>query len=155
MCRLRSQHLLFAIHQPAGIERSNLKPMPMRNRIRRASLHTIPAKNTSIVVDVVDVGVALGAAYAVFGGVFGGFDVDAVRRAGGGAEKTGYAFFQAVFVALQYVDSAESGPGTWRLSAGLCRRDSFPPVVGWNISMKVMLMPLAMAAMFFSTCIPG
>jgi hypothetical protein len=27
-------------------------------------------------------------------------------------------------------------------------------VVGWNISMKVMLMPLAMAAMFFRTGIP-
>jgi hypothetical protein len=27
--------------------------------------------------------------------------------------------------------------------------------VGWNISMKVMLMPLAMAAMFFKTGIAG
>src|SRR5271168_5005470 len=103
------QHLLFAVNQIAGIKSSQLKPMPMRNRVRRASLHTIPAKDTSIVVDVVDFGVALGAAYAEFGGVVGGFDVDAVGGTVGGAEEAGYALFQSVFVALQDVGAAEAG----------------------------------------------
>ena len=83
--------------------------MPMRNRVRRTSFHAVSTKDTSIVIDVVDFGVALGAAYAVFGGVVGGFDVDAIRRAVGGAEEAGYAFFQSVFVALQDVGSAEAG----------------------------------------------
>ena len=79
------QHLLFAINQIPRVERGNLKPVPMRNRISRTSLHTIPTKNTSVVIDGIDLGVAFGAAYSVFGGIFGGFDVDAVGGAGGGA----------------------------------------------------------------------
>src|SRR5271155_4775087 len=109
MRRPGRQHLLFPVNQIARIKRSQLKPMPMRNRISRASLHTVSTKNTPVVIDVVDFGVALGAAYAVFGGVVGGFDVDAVGRAVGGAEETGYALFQAVFIALEDVSSAEAG----------------------------------------------
>src|SRR5580704_3235789 len=108
MCRLGGQHLLFAIDQPAGIKTGNFKTMPMRNSVRRTSLHTVPTKYTSIVIDIIDAGVALGAAHAVFGGVFGGFDVDAVRGAGGGAQETGYTLFQAIFVALENVHSAEA-----------------------------------------------
>jgi hypothetical protein len=109
VCWPGGQHLLLAVNQIAGIEGCQLKPMPMRNRVGRTSLHAIPAKDTSIVIDVVDLGVAFGAAHAVFGGVVGGFDVDAVRRAVGGAEETGYALFQAVFVALEDVGAAEAG----------------------------------------------
>src|SRR5580693_5657780 len=103
------QHLLFAVNQIAGVKRSQLKPMPMRNRVRRASLYAISAKDTSIVIDVVDFGVALGTTYAAFGGVVGGFDVDAVRGTVGSAEEAGYALFQSVFVALQDVGAAEAG----------------------------------------------
>jgi len=102
------QHLLFPVNQITRIKRSQLKPMPMRNRISRASLHTIPAKDTSIVIDVVDFGVAFGAAYTVLGGVVGGFDVDAVRGTVGGAEEAGYALFESVFVALQDVGATEA-----------------------------------------------
>src|SRR5258706_860636 len=86
--------------------------MPMRNRVSRTSLHAIPAKYTSIVINVVDFGVAFGAAYAVFGGVVGGFDVDAVRGTVGGAEEACDAFFESVFVALQNMRSAEAGLDT-------------------------------------------
>jgi hypothetical protein len=109
MCWPGGQHLLLTVNQIARIEGGELKPMPMRNRVRRTSLHAIPTKDTSIVIDVVDLGVALGAAYAVFGGVVGRFDVDAIRGAVGGAEEAGYAFFQAVFVALQDVSATEAG----------------------------------------------
>src|SRR5271155_4400812 len=104
-----SQHLLFAVNQIARIKRSQLKPMPMRNCIGRASLHTIPTEDTTVVIDVVDFGVAFGAAYAVFSGIVGGFDVDAVGGTVGGAEEAGYALFQSVFVALQDVSAAEAG----------------------------------------------
>src|ERR1700732_265170 len=83
--------------------------MPVRNRVRRTSLHAVSTKDTTVVIDVVDLGVAFGAAYAVFGGVVGGFDVDAVGGAVGGAEEAGYALFQAVFVALEDVGAAEAG----------------------------------------------
>ena len=78
----------------------------MGNRVGRASLHAIPTKDTSIVVDVINLGVALRAAHTVGLGVLGCLDVDAVRRAGRRAQKTGHAFLQPVFVALQHVHSA-------------------------------------------------
>src|ERR1700678_4083532 len=87
--RTGSQHLLLAVNQIAGVKRGQLKSVPVRNRIRRASLHAIPAKNTTVVIDVVDSGVAFCAAYAVFSCVVGGFDVDAIRGTVGGAEETG------------------------------------------------------------------
>src|ERR1700723_2903803 len=109
MCWPGGQHLLLAINQIAGGKSRQLEPVPMRNRIRRTRLHAIPTKNTPVVIDVVDAGVALGAAHAVFGGVVGSLDIDAVRRAIGGAEKTGDALFQAVFVALQDMGAAKAG----------------------------------------------
>src|SRR5208282_4576330 len=100
------QHLFFPVNQIACAESRQLKSMAMRNRIGRTSLHTIPAKYTAIVVDVVDAGVALGAGDSGFSGVFRGFYIAAIGRARGGAEETGYTFFQAVFVALQDVHAA-------------------------------------------------
>ncbi len=117
MCWPGGQHLLLAVDEIAGIERRQLKPMPMRDRVSRASLHAIPAKDASIVIDVVDLGVAFGAAYAVFGGVVGGFDVDAIRGTVGGAEEAGYTLFQSVFVALENVSAAKAG-----LDAGAAER---------------------------------
>jgi hypothetical protein len=109
VCWPGGQHLLLAVNQIAGAKRRQLKPVPMRNRVGRASLHAIPAKDTTVVIDVVDLGVTFGAAYAVFGGVVGGFDINTVGRTVGGAEEAGYALFQSVFVALQNVGAAEAG----------------------------------------------
>ena len=82
--------------------------MTMRDGIGRTSLHTIAAKYTSIIVDVVDLSVAFGARNPFFSGVFRGFYVDAVRGTGGGAEETGYTLFQSIFVALQDVHAAKT-----------------------------------------------
>src|ERR1700688_455375 len=109
MCWPGGQHLLLAVNQITGVKRSQLKSVAMRNGVRGTSLHAIPAENTSIVVDVVDLGIPLGATHAVFGGVVGGFDVDAIRRTVGGAEEAGDALFQSVFIALQHVRPAEAG----------------------------------------------
>ena len=109
VCWPGGQHLLLAVNQIAGVESSQLKPMPMRNRVSRASLHAIPTKNTPVVIDVVDAGVAFCATHTILRGVVGGFDVDAVRRTIRRAEKTCDAFFQAVLVTLQHVRAAEAG----------------------------------------------
>ena len=108
VCWPGGQHLLLAVNQIAGVKRCQLEPVPVRNRVCRTSLHAISAKDTSIVIDVVDLGVALGAADAVFGGVICSLDVDAIRGTIGGAEEAGHAFFQAVFVALQDVHAAKT-----------------------------------------------
>src|SRR6266404_6862057 len=108
MRRSRRQHLFFAVDQIARIETRQLESMAMRNRIGRTSFHTIPTKYTSIIVDVVDAGVAFGARDSFFGGVFRSFYVDAIRGTGGGAEETGYTLFQSVFVALQNVHAAKA-----------------------------------------------
>src|SRR4029077_10436579 len=109
VCWPGGQHLLLPVNQIGSVERSQLKSMPVRNRVSRASLHAVPAKDTSIVIDVVDASIALSAADAVFSSVVGGFDVDTVGGAGRCTQKTGYALFQAVFVALQDMGAAEAG----------------------------------------------
>ena len=103
------QHLLLAVNQIAGVKGGELKAVAMRDGIGGAGLDTIAAKNASIVIDVIDLGVAFGAADALFGGVISSFDIDAIRRTIRGTQKAGHAFFQSIFVALQNVGAAESG----------------------------------------------
>ena len=109
MCWTWGEHLLLAVNQIAGIKGGQLKAVAMRDGIGGAGLDTIAAKNAAIVVDVIDLGVAFGAAHALFGDVIGSFDIDAIRRTIRGAQKAGYAFFQSIFVALQNVGAAEAG----------------------------------------------
>ncbi len=109
MCWPGGQHLLLAVDQVAGVKRGQLKAVTVRNRVGGASLDAITTENASVVVDVVNLGVALGAAHAIFGGVVGSLDIDAVRGTVGGAEKAGDALLEAVFVALQHVRAAEAG----------------------------------------------
>src|SRR6202043_1013309 len=61
VCWPGGQHLLLAVNQIAGVESRQLESMSMGNRIGRASLHAIAAENAAVVIDVVDLGVALGA----------------------------------------------------------------------------------------------
>src|SRR5258708_1855998 len=83
--------------------------MPVRNCVGRASFHAISAENTSIVIYVVDAGVALGAADAILGSVIRGFNVDAVGRARRGAKEAGHTLLQSIFVALEHVGPTETG----------------------------------------------
>ena len=102
------QHLLLAIDQVAGIEARDFKAVPVSNGVRRTSLHAISAKNTSVVIDVVDLGVAFGAAHPVLGSILRSLNINAVRGTGGGAQEAGYTLFQAIFVTLQHVHTAEA-----------------------------------------------
>src|SRR6266404_3221363 len=104
----RRQHLLFAIDKVCGIQRGNLKSVPVGDRVGRTSLHAVSAEDAAVVIDVIDLGVALGARDTLLSRVLSRLDINAVRRTGGGAEKAGHAFFQAVLIALQNVDAAEA-----------------------------------------------
>src|SRR5882724_7831222 len=105
MRRRCGQHLFFAVNQIAGTKCGNFKTMSMGDGIGRASFYAVSAENAPVVINVVDLGVALGAAYPVLLSVFGGFDVDAVRRTGRRTKETSYALLQAIFIALQNVNS--------------------------------------------------
>src|ERR1700733_10404142 len=68
------QHLLLAGNQIAGVKCRQLKPMPLRSAVGGKSRGAISSKDTTVIVDVIGLGVAFGAASAVFRSVFGGFD---------------------------------------------------------------------------------
>jgi hypothetical protein len=109
VCWPGGQHLLLAVNQIGDVEGRQLKPMPVRDRVSRASFHAIPAEDTSIVIYVVDPGVTLGAADPVLGGVIGGFNVDAVGWARRGAKEAGHTLLQPILVALKHVGAAKAG----------------------------------------------
>src|ERR1700690_4463805 len=108
MRRNRRQHLLFAIPQTADVEGRQLEAMPMRDRIRRTRLYAIPAENTAVGIDVVNLGVALRARHPVLGRILSRFDINAIRRTRRRAQKARYALFQPVLVALQNVPPPET-----------------------------------------------
>src|SRR5579885_719316 len=54
MCWPGSQHLFLAIHQVGCIERRDFEAVPMCNCIGWASFYTVPAKNTAVVIDVIN-----------------------------------------------------------------------------------------------------
>ena len=87
--------------------------MAVRDGVGGAGLDAIAAEDAARVIDVVDLGVALAGGDALRFGILGGFDVDAIRWACGGAQETADALFEAVFVALQDVNAAIA-----RLNAG-------------------------------------
>jgi hypothetical protein len=108
MCWPGGQHLFLAHDQIGRIKTRQLEAVTMCNGIGRASLDAVSAKNAAVVIDVVNLGIAFGAADAVFGRIFGSFNVNAIRRTRGRAQKTGHAFFQTVFIALQHVRATET-----------------------------------------------
>src|SRR5437879_7009422 len=81
MRRPGGQQLLFAINQIARVKRCQLKTVSMRDGVRWARLHTVAAENTPIVVDVINLGVTLGAAHPVLSGVLCRLDVNEIGRA--------------------------------------------------------------------------
>src|SRR5215471_10301144 len=94
------QHLLLAVDECGGVVAGDLKSVAMGDGVGGAGFDAKSAKDAAVVIDVINLGVALAAADSKRIGVFGGFDVDAIGRAGGCAQETGDALFQAVLVAL-------------------------------------------------------
>jgi hypothetical protein len=109
-CRLRRrtllQQLFFAIDERIYVVCSQLKPMPMRDRVGRASFHAIPAKNAARIIDVIDAGVTLARRNSICVGILGGFDVDAIGGACRGAQKTSDTLLEPRLIAVQNVNPA-------------------------------------------------
>jgi len=102
----RNQHLLFAVNESRGVVAGEFEAMAVRNRVGGTGFYTVAAKDTAVVVDVIDIRIALAAAEAGFRSILCGFDVDAIGWAGRRAQKAGDALFQAVFIALQNMGAA-------------------------------------------------
>ncbi len=100
------EELLFAVNKGVDIGGGQFDVVTVGDCIGRTRLHAIAAKNTSGVVDVVNLGVAVAGRNAVGFGVFSGFDINTICRTGRRAQEASHAFFKAVFVPLQNVNSA-------------------------------------------------
>src|ERR1017187_5934241 len=99
------QQLLFPGDQRVGVVRCNFKLVAMSYGVTRAGFDAVPAKNTAIVIDVVDLGVPLGGADAVVGGILRPLDVNAVGRASRCTKEASHALLQPILVAPQNVDA--------------------------------------------------
>src|SRR5208337_2269663 len=108
MRRRSGQQLLLAVYQVAGVVGGQFEAVAVGNCVGGAGLHAIAAEDAAVVIDVVHLGVAFGAAYALLSGILRGLDINAVRGAGGGAQKTGHALFQPVLVTLQHMHATKA-----------------------------------------------
>src|SRR5271169_6628804 len=116
----RLQKLLFAIDEGVDVVGGQFDAVAVGDGVGGAGFDAVAAENAARVVYVVGLRIALARRNTIGGGIFGSFDVDAIRRTGCGAEKTAYALFVAVLVALQNMDAAVAG-----LHAGGHVRETF------------------------------
>src|ERR1039458_5796527 len=80
----------------------------MRDGVRRAGLHAVPAEDAAVVIDVVDRGVTLAAGNPRLFGILRRFNINAIGRARRRAQEAGDALFHTVDIALQDVHPAET-----------------------------------------------
>src|SRR5215469_6030765 len=104
----RGQQLLLAINQVAGIIGSQLKAVPVGDGVSGTRLDAVAAEDAAVVINVVDLRVALSAADAVLFSVLSRFNVNAVRRTRGCAQETGHTLLQAILIALQDMKAAKT-----------------------------------------------
>jgi hypothetical protein len=104
--RDRHQHVFLAHDQIGSVQRGQLETVTVGDGVGGAGFNAVAAEDAAVVIDVIDLGVALGRGDAKGLGVLGGLYINAVGGAGGGAEEAGHAFFQSVFVALQDMGAA-------------------------------------------------
>src|SRR3954469_22572576 len=65
----RRQHLLFSIHQVRCVQSGDLESVTVGDRVGRASLDAISAEDAAVVIDVIDLRVALGSGDALLSSV--------------------------------------------------------------------------------------
>ena len=104
--RVFLEKFFFAVDQGIDVVRGEFESVPMRNRVRGAGFHAIPAENTARIIDVVNAGIAFARGNPVSICVFSGFDIDAIGGASCRTEETTYALLQARFVAMQHMNPA-------------------------------------------------
>ena len=64
------EHVFLAHHEAGGVQGGELEAMTVRDGIGRAGFNAVSAENAPVVVDVVDLGVALGGRDADFFSIF-------------------------------------------------------------------------------------
>jgi len=99
------QQLFLAVDERVGVVGGDFKIVAMGNRVAGARFHAVSAEDATVVVDVINLGIAFRGADAVIAGILGGLDVNAICRASRRAKEAGDAFFQTVFVAAQDMDA--------------------------------------------------
>lgn len=76
--RPRLEELFLAVNHCVDVVRGQIDAVPVRNRVSGAGLDAIAAKNASVIVNVVNLGVTLRSTDPLLLGVIRGFDVNAV-----------------------------------------------------------------------------
>ena len=104
--RPRFKELLFTIYQSINVVRRKLDIVTMGDRVSRTRFHAVATEDAPRIIDVVNLRVTLTRRHAIGFSVFRGLNINAICRAGGRAKKTSDAFFEAILVALQNVNSA-------------------------------------------------
>src|ERR1700722_19048581 len=104
----RDQHIFLAMDQGGRVQRSQFEAMSMSDGIRWTGLHAVAAKDAAVVVNVIDLGIAVGAGDSLLRGILGRLDVDAVGRAGRRAQEAGNTFLQAILIPLQHMRAAKA-----------------------------------------------
>jgi hypothetical protein len=111
--------LLLAVDEGVDVIGGELDVVTVGDGVRGAGVYAIAAKDAAGIVNVVDAGIAFTGRDAIGFSIFGGFDINTIRRARGGAKKTADTFLEAILVALEYVN-----PAVTRCDAGGCFRIS-------------------------------
>ena len=101
--------MFLAVYHGVDVVGREFDRVAVSNRIRGARFDAIAAENATGIIDVVDLGVSLAGRDTIFLGIFGGFNVNAIRGARGGAKEAANAFLETVFVALKDMNPAISG----------------------------------------------
>lgn len=99
------EELFLAVDERVDVVGRELDAVAVSDGVRGARLDAISAEDAARIVDVVDAGVALAGGNAFRVGIFGGFYVDAIRGARGGAQEAPDALLVAIFVPLKDVNS--------------------------------------------------
>lgn len=100
------EQLFFAIDHGIDVVGGELETMAVGDRVGGAGFDTVTTEDAARIVNIVNAGVAFAGGDAFGFGIFGGFDIDATRRASRGAEEAGDTFFEAVFIAVENMNPA-------------------------------------------------
>lgn len=117
------KELLFAINQGIDIVRREFNAMAVGNGIGGASLDAITTENATRIIDIIDAREPFSRRNALRLRILGRLNVNTICGTGCGAEKTTHAFFEAVFITLQNVNTAVARLDT-RWDFGECLRRS-------------------------------
>ena len=105
---LGDQQIVFRLEEICTIVNGEFKVVAMRDCILRTGFHAVAAKDTTTIIDVVNLGVTFINADALFGRtrIVGSHDVNTLGRTRSSAEITRNAFFPPELVNVQQVLAA-------------------------------------------------